>query len=68
MKLLIIENADQDRFGIDTVIMVVPKYFHKEGALKESSLERPKLVEIIPLDDFDHAPLINLGEYRAFIG
>ena len=68
MKLLIIENADQDRFGIDTVVMAVPADYEKDEALESSGLERPTIVDEIEIDEVEFSPLINLGEYRGFIG
>lgn len=68
VRLLIIENADQDRFGIDTVLMVVDPAYDSDDALESSGLERPVIVNSIDISGHAMIPLINLGEYRAFMG
>lgn len=68
MRLLIIENTDQDRFGIDTVIMAVSDDYSHAYALETSGLERPKVVDDIPLDEHTFSGLIALGSYRGFMG
>lgn len=68
MKLLLIENADQDRHGIDTVIMVAPDDFDQDEALESSGLARPSLVGVMSLDELIYSDLIALGEYRGFMG
>lgn len=66
MKLLIIQsNLDS---VIDVELMVVPDDYDKEYAIQWSSLREPYIVHALELDDYDHKELINLGEYRPFIG
>ena len=68
MKLLVIEESDQDRHGIDTVLMPVPKDYDYDQAMEESSLRSPKVIDEIYLDPIRFATLSDLGFYRRFVG
>ena len=68
MKLLVIEQTDQDRFGIDTVLMTVPDEYSKAQVDEDSGLESPKIVDETELDENKFSTLYNLGFYRPFFG
>ncbi len=68
--LLIIENSDQDRHGIDTVLMIVPEEWSRDIATEETDgiLRNPQIRDIVHLPDIDFQRLIDLGDYRPFTG
>ena len=68
MKLLVIEESDQDRDGIDTIFMIVPKDYDYDQAMEESSLRSPNVIDEIYLDPIKFATLGDLGFYRPFVG
>lgn len=67
-RLLIIEHGDQDRHGIDTVLMVVPEKYDKADVFDTVDLVNPVIVDSLAIDAHGLDAFIQLGEYRAFIG
>lgn len=68
MKLLIIESSDQDKFGIDTQLMVVEDNYDKRSLKYDAVIKTPIIVDTIPVDDITFSTLINLGSRRPFVG
>lgn len=69
-RLIVLENTDPDRYGIDVEVMAVPDSTDDETILYHSGLEKPRMVKDLDIEDDEIEDLFAnyLGTYRPFMG